>query len=177
MKIRVLIPLSVAAAGLLLTGAPFADDGQDVDGSSGATSRPPHQRFGGARGFGDAGAMSGRMLLHMADRLELTPEQQDSLRALLAEYQPRWRSLRERAGESRRSMMALSPDDADYAAVTLTVSQQAAELAAETVMLASDFQAQTYALLTEEQHQRLQELRSQRRDHFKSWRGEPKDGC
>ncbi len=175
MKIRVLIPLSVAAAGLLLTGAPFADDSQDVDGSSGATSRPPHQRFGGPRGFG-GGAMSGRMLLHMADQLELTPEQQDSLRALLAEYQPRWQSLRERARESRRSMMALSPDDANYATATLAASQQAAELAAETVMLAGEFQAQTYALLTEEQHQRLQELRSQRRDHFKSRRGAPEGG-
>ena len=113
--------------------------------------------------------MSGQMLLRMADELSLSIEQQDSLQGLIDEFQPSWDSLRERMSASRSKMMGLTPDDPEYASVTQEVSQQAAAMAAEMVMLTSDFQARAYALLTEEQRQRLDELKSERRHYRRSW--------
>jgi Spy/CpxP family protein refolding chaperone len=70
---------------------------------------------------------------------------------------------------SRSKMMGMTPDDPEYASVTQEVSQQAAALAAEMVTLSSDFQVRAYALLTEEQRQRLEELKLERRNHRPSW--------
>lgn len=114
--------------------------------------------------------MQGRMLLRMADELNLSIEQQDSLQGLIDEFRPSWESLRERGSASRAKMMGLTPDDPEYGSVTQEVSQQAAALAAEMVTLSSDFQARAYALLTEEQRQRLEELKSERR-HYRRFRG------
>ncbi len=119
--------------------------------------------------------MSGQMLLRMADELNLSIEQRDSLQGLIDEFQPSWDSLRERMSASRSKMMGMTPDDPEYASVTQEVSQQAATLAAEMVTLSSDFQVRAYALLTEEQRQRLEELKSERRNYYRSWR--PQDGA
>ena len=113
--------------------------------------------------------MSGQRLLRMADELNLSIEQQDSLQGLIDEFQPSWDSLRERMSASRSKMMGLTPDDQEYASVTQEVSQEAAALAAEMVTLASDFQVRAYALLTEEQRQRLEELKLERRDQRRHW--------
>ena len=165
MKFDRLIAAIAAATILLAAGAAQAED--QPDSTTGASERPHYRGFKGPRGFGGPGAMPGRMLLRMADELNLSIEQQDSLQGLIDEFQPSWNSLRERASASRSRMMGLTPDDPDYASVTQEVSQQAAVLAAEMVMLSSDFQARAYALLTEEQRQRLEELKSERHNYHR----------
>ena len=160
--------LTAAAAILLLaTGAAQAED--QTDGATGASERPHYRGFRGGPGFGGPRSMQGQMLLRMADELNLSIEQQDTLQDLMDEFQPSWDSLRERASASRSKMMGLTPDDPEYASVTEEVRQQAAALAAEMVMLRSDFEVRAYALLTEEQRQRLEELKSERRHYRRSW--------
>jgi Spy/CpxP family protein refolding chaperone len=167
MNVDRLIAAVAAATFLLAAGAVQAED--QPDGTSGASERPHYRGFKGPRGPGGPGAMPGQMLLRMADELNLSIEQQDSLQGLIDEFQPSWDSLRERMSASRSKMMGLTPDDPEYASVTQEVSQQAAAMAAEMVMLTSDFQARAYALLTEEQRQRLEELKSERRHYRRSW--------
>ena len=157
-----LIAAAVAASFLLAAGVAQAED--QADGTTGASERPQHRPFKGPRGSGAPGAMAGQMLLRMADELNLSIEQQDSLQGLIDEFQPSWDSLRERMSASRSKMMGLTPDDPAYASVTQEVSQEAAALASEMVTLGSDFQVRAYALLTEEQQQRLEELKLERRD-------------
>ncbi len=167
MKFDRLIAAVAAATFLLAAGAVQAED--QPDGATGASERPHYRGFRGGPEFGGPGAMQGRMLLRLADELNLSIEQQDTLQDLIDEFQPSWESLSERASASRSKMMGLTPDDPEYASVTEEVSQQAAALAAEMVMLTSDFQVRAYALLTEEQRQRLEELKSRRRNHRGSW--------
>ena len=167
MNVDRLIAAVAVATFLIAVGAAQAED--QPDGTTGASERPQHRGFKGPRGPGGPGAMPGRMLLRMADELNLSIEQQDSLQDLIDEFQPSWDSLRERMSESRSKMMELTPDDPEYASVTQEVSQQAATLAAEMVTLASDFQVRAYALLTEEQRQRLEELKLERRNYRRSW--------
>ena len=162
-----LIAAAVAASFLLAAGVAQAED--QADGTTGASERPQHRAFKGPRGSGAPGAMAGQMLLRMADELNLSIEQQDSLQGLIDEFQPSWDSLRERMSASRSKMMGLTPDDPAYASVTQEVSQEAAALASEMVTLGSDFQVRAYALLTEEQQQRLEELKLERRDQRRHW--------
>jgi Spy/CpxP family protein refolding chaperone len=167
MNVYRLIAAVAAATFLIAAGAAQAED--QPDGMTGASERPHHRGFNRSRGPGGPGAMSGQMLLRMADELNLSIEQQDTLQDLMDEFQPSWDSLRERASASRSKMMGLTPDDPEYRSVTEEVRQQAAALAAEMVMLRSDFEVRAYALLTEEQHQRLEELKSERRHYRRSW--------
>lgn len=167
MKFDRLIAAVAVATFLLAAGAAQAED--QTDGATGASERSPHRGFGGRPGFGGPRSMPGQMLLRMADELNLSIEQQDTLQDLMDEFQPSWDSLRERASASRSKMMGLTPDDPEYASVTEEVRQQAAALAAEMVMLRSDFEVRAYALLTEEQRQRLEELKSERRHYRRSW--------
>jgi len=167
MNVDRLIAAVAAATFLIAAGAAQAED--QSDGMTGASERPHHRGFNRSRGPGGPGAMSGQMLLRMADELNLSIEQQDTLQGLIDEFQPSWDSLRERMSASRSKMMGMTPDDPEYASVTQEVSQQAAALAAEMVTLSSDFQVRAYALLTEEQRQRLEELKLERRNHRPSW--------
>ncbi len=168
MNVDRLIAAVAVATFLFVAGAAQAED--QADGTTGASERPQHRGFRGGPDFTGPGAMPGRMLLRMADELNLSIEQQDSLQGLIDEFRPSWDSLRERMSASRSKMMGMTPDDPEYASVTQEVSQQAAALAAEMVTLSSDFQVRTYALLTEEQRQRLEELKLERRNYYRrSW--------
>ena len=165
MKFDRLIAAVAVATFLLAAGAAQAED--QTDGATGASERSPHRGFGGRPGFGGPRSMPGQMLLRMADELNLSIEQQDSLRGLIAEFEPSWESLSARARAGRAKMMGMTPDDPKYALATQEASQQAAAIAAEMVLLTSDFQARAYALLTEEQRQRLEELKSERRNYYR----------
>ena len=100
MNVDRLIAAVVVATFLFVAGAAQAED--QPDGTTGASERPQHRGFKGSRGPGGPGAMPGQMLLRMADELNLSIEQQDSLQGLIDEFQPSWNSLRERMSAAAR---------------------------------------------------------------------------
>ncbi len=88
MKFDRLIAAVAAATFLLAAGAVQAED--QPDGATGASERPHYRGFRGGPGFGGPGAMQGRMLLRLADELNLSIEQQDTLQDLIDEFHPSW---------------------------------------------------------------------------------------
>ncbi len=167
---RLIAAIAVASIHLAAVAVQAEDHPED---KSVASERPHIGGFKGPRGFRGPGGMDGRSLLRMADELNLSAEQRDSLQAVIGEFQPSWDGLRERASAGRMKMMGLTPNDPEYASVTEEVSREAAALAGEMVALASDFQARTYDLLNEEQRQRMEELKSERSKRHR-FRGPPK---
>ncbi len=127
--------LFIAFGAVVATGLAFAAPGH----SRGVGGFPPLQR--------------------MVRALELSPEQEQTIRGVMNEAKPRFKALRESVRENRKTLMASQPDDPNYAADVATASQAAAANAAELVTLASEVQVQVYSLLTDEQKAKAGELR------------------
>jgi Spy/CpxP family protein refolding chaperone len=102
--------------------------------------------------------------------LQLTPEQQQSIRELMSAYRPRWQELRARSGSIREKLMTATPDDAEYEAATQEARHEASELASELVSLLSQMRADVHAILSPEQRLQLQEQMQQRQQRWEAWR-------
>jgi Spy/CpxP family protein refolding chaperone len=97
-------------------------------------------------------------LQRMARALELSPEQEQTIRGVMAEAKPRFQALRKNARETRKTLMAANPDDPNYAADVAAASHVSSGNAAELVTLAAGVKVQVYALLTDEQKAKASEL-------------------
>lgn len=102
--------------------------------------------------------------------LDITPEQRETVRAIIRAHQPRWRELRAQASAIRGTLTETSPDDPGYAAATQDASQSAATLAAELVTLVSQMRAEIHAVLTPDQRLQLRQRMEQRRQRWDEWR-------
>ena len=130
---------------------------------------------------GEAGVHGFPPLLRMVRALELTPEQEQTVRQIMADAQPRFKALREGARETRQALMTTTPDDPNFAATVAEASQASAANATELVTLMSDVRVQVYALLTDEQKAKAGELMASvaergRRFQRRGWRGR-RSGC
>lgn len=108
--------------------------------------------------------------MHFGYGLDLTPEQERAIQDVRAAYRPRWKELRARGESIRAQLTALSPDEADYATASQVASQNAATLAADVVLLASQMRADLHALLTAEQRAQLHQQMQERRQRWETWR-------
>ena len=108
------------------------------------------------------GGAPGERLLRMADKLELTSDQRNSLEAILADAKGDIKQLRNRQEASRERFQEVSPDASNYNSITTETANEAAELARERVLLASNLRAQTYAILTDSQREQLQKLKAEK---------------
>jgi Spy/CpxP family protein refolding chaperone len=108
------------------------------------------------------GGTPGERLLRMADKLELTSDQRNSLEAILADAKGDIEALRNRQEASRERFQKVSPDASNYNSITTETANEAAELARERVLLASNLRAQTYAILTDSQREQLEKLKAEK---------------
>ncbi len=124
-----------------------------------------------------AGQRSHRM--HMADfagepplarlvqKLDLTDEQRESLRALLDSSKAQRQSLREQQRANMQAALTTLPDDPSY----LAMIEKRKQLAAEAIQQRSDLNVQIYGLLTPEQKAKVPALIEEMKATAKQRRG------
>ena len=154
---RIIISVSSLAAVVLLAGlvshTAFAERG-----------------WGGHRGGGPLGGLTGPRAEFLFEALDLTPEQRDSMEAIQESYRPQLRSLRQSGRDNRRALAETTPDDPDYATVVAAASQAAAEHASQLVLLTAEMRREVHTVLTAEQRAKARELRDTMRERVEDRR-------
>ncbi len=161
MKLPLKIITVIATAfvvGSLITPPLFADDdrrGPAFFGHHGSG-------FDGHHGPGHAGMHIQRLL----KRLDLTVEQRDQVESIFAQNKPQMREIAETMRGNRDRLATVSPDDAEYSNVVAEVSQSNGALAEQVTLLAASVQSQVWAVLTDEQKAKAEELRQEMRERW-----------
>ena len=101
-------------------------------------------------------------------QLDLTAEQQQSVRALFDSNTSQRKALRDRQRSNRESLASTMPDDPNYPALIAEKKQ----LATEAIQQASDTQTQVYALLTAEQKAKVPQILAERKARWEQRRAE-----
>jgi hypothetical protein len=135
---------------------------------------------GGHHGAGDGMFMGGGEGMgvppRLAEKLNLSEQQQQDLLALMALYGPRFKQIAERGKADRELLAALAPDDSAYGEYSARVSQEAGLAAAESVTLLTELQSNIYALLNEEQQANYMDMRAGLRERMQTWREGSREG-
>lgn len=158
MKARTLILTITAAAVIAATGIVFAQQGPgNCDGSG------PHGRMGGPGGGGFGGhGQHGflRMLPRLADKLDLTEDQQTQIQAIVDAGKPEIEALREQAQTARDEFRELYPMGSFDEATFRTHFENQAQYHVEMQLIGANMISQAWAVLTPEQQEELEELRA-----------------
>lgn len=94
-------------------------------------------------------------------KLNLTSEQQASIKAIMTAAKPQMQSLHAQMKANHQKMQSTTPDDPNYASVVAEVAQTNATLASQRTTQMSQIRAQIYALLTPAQKTQLATLEAQ----------------
>ena len=103
----------------------------------------------------------------IADELDLTAEQRQSIKDIFAKARPQFQELRETMRENAERLRKTAPDAADYDKVVSQVRKSASELAGKMVTQGSEIRSRVWTVLTPEQRKKLPELEAQMRDKFR----------
>jgi len=108
-------------------------------------------------------------------KLNLTSEQQASIKAIFTAAKPQMQSLHAQAKANHLKMMQTTPDDPNYATIVAEVAQANATLASQRTTQESEIKAQIYAVLTATQKTQLATLEAQWADkpHHGHWGHRP----
>jgi len=160
MKARNTILTITAITLIAAAGVVFAQQGPgDCDGDG---PHGPHGTMGGPGGPGDNGGPGGhgflRMLPRLAEKLDLTQEQQDQIRAIVDAGKPEMEALREQA-QTEREAFTDSHEMGDFNEATFrTHFESQAQLHVEMKLIGADMMSQAWNVLTPEQQEELEEL-------------------
>jgi protein CpxP len=138
------------AAGLMLTGISIAIAADTAVPAAPATPGPQgswHRHHHGG------------MLL---SKLNLTPEQQASVKTIMANAGPQIKSIFQEMHANSHKLQATQPSDANYAAVVAQVTQANGSLHSQMITQRESVRAQIYKILTPEQRTQLATLQAQR---------------
>lgn len=120
--------------------------------------------------FGTASVVAGphhrgfdpdRMLEHMAEALELTDSQRESIQETMQGQRDEMHALHEQMRANHREMRNLDPADPNYQSLSATLAQRQGELTTQMMLLRSQLHAELMGVLSEEQQAKLSELREQ----------------
>lgn len=106
-------------------------------------------------------------LARLVQKLDLTDEQRQSVRALIDASKAQRQSLFEQQRANARASLNTLPDDPSY----LAMIEQRKQLAAEAIQQRSDLNVQIYALLTPEQKTKVPALIEEMKSKAKEGRG------
>lgn len=128
-------------------------------------------RGGGPQGFfgpGADGAFPGPrlMLEHMADHLDLSDEQRESVRNIMEAAKPEFEALREQLRGNREALESLAIDDPAYSTELNNIAISNGQLATEGTLLFSRVRNEVHAVLTEEQRDKLARGKERMRGAF-----------
>lgn len=153
MKLKTAFAATTALAAVFLIGSVVvAGDDTNQRGSShhGEFKRGPGGHHGSDMMVG------GRLL----EKLDLTPEQRDAVDDVMQTAKPAMHEAHQARRDNQKRLMAITPDDAAFAATVDEVAQANAELAARSTRLAAQTAANVWALLTDAQKAQALELRA-----------------
>jgi len=152
--IRNLLAGSIVAGGALLAAASFGVASAADDATASATTTAPYAMPGhpGHHGWGPGRIYS---------KLNLTPEQKASIKAIYTAAKPQMQSLHATMQANHLKMTQTTPDDPNYANVVAEVAQSNATLASQRTTQSSEIKAQIYALLTPAQKTQLATLEAE----------------
>jgi len=135
------LPLAVAGA------APQAAD------AAAAASTP-----GGGMGYGHRGERHGWGLAHLYSKLNLSADQEASVKSILAAARPGLKSLHQQMRANSLKLRQTTPDDPNFASIANEVSQTHGTLSTQMVAQMADVRSKLYAVLTPAQKTQLAEL-------------------
>ncbi len=112
-----------------------------------------------------------RMLVHLTERLDLSDDQQDQVRALLSDSRERTAAEREEMRSLHEQLRALRGQfDADKARA---LTRRMGEITGDMMYEFAQVQAETYALLNDQQKQRMEKIMAEREDRRDRRHGGP----
>jgi Spy/CpxP family protein refolding chaperone len=113
---------------------------------------------GGHRmGFGHRGMDSDFHIDRMAERLDLTTEQRDKVRAIVDKSRPQQRALRDKLSESRKQLRTLIQQGTAKESEVRKLADNQGKLIADKIVLRSKLQGEIYAVLTPVQREKMQQ--------------------
>ncbi|MDP9013896.1 MAG: Spy/CpxP family protein refolding chaperone [Pseudomonadota bacterium] len=114
---------------------------------------------------------------HIFGKLGLTPEQQASIKSLMAAARPQMKSFHDQMQANHLKLMQTRPDDPNYGSVVAEVAQENAALASQRTTQGAELRTQMYAVLTPAQKSQLATLEAQwmAHPHHARWGG-PHEG-
>lgn len=124
-----------------------------------------------APGFGPGAFPGGpgdptMMLEHIADHLDLTDAQRDSVENILQAAKPEIEALREQANANREAIESLDPADPAYDTVLNNIALSNGELATSATLLVTSVRNQVHAVLTDEQIAKLERGKERMKKRF-----------
>ena len=112
---------------------------------------------------GQRGMDSDHRINRMADRLELSAEQRDKVRAIADKSRPALRAVHDKMQENRKSMRALMQQEKPADAELRKLADARGKLVAEMTVLRARMKSDIHAVLTPEQRDKLKQHSEQRR--------------
>jgi protein CpxP len=160
---RNLLAGSILAAGTLLTAAAGISIATAADATTPAApaAQGPH---GGWHHHHHHGA--GMML----SKLNLTPEQQTSVKSIMANAGPQMKSIFQEMHANSLKLRQTQPTDANYAAVVSQVTQANGSLHSQMITQREAVRAQIFKVLTPAQQTQLVTLQAQMRTNMEARR-------
>ncbi len=122
----------------------------------------------GMEGPGAPGAFL-RGMMRLMHRLDLSDQQRDAIRGILQDARSQIQPHRQALQDGREQMRALDPSSFDETAVRAIARKQAKEIE-EIMVIGQKVRSQVWAVLTPEQREEAQQIRSemeQRRERFR----------
>jgi Spy/CpxP family protein refolding chaperone len=107
---------------------------------------------------------------HLLSQLNLTPDQQASVKAIMANAGPQMKSIHQQMRANSLKLQNTQPNDPNYANVVAEVTQANGALHSQMISQQAEVRAQVFKVLTPAQQTQLQALQAQRQSR---WQGAP----
>jgi len=120
---------------------------------------------GRSMGFGHRGMDSDSQVDRMAERLDLTKEQRDKVRAIVDKTRPQTRELRDKLSENRKQLQTLTQQGTAKESEIRKLADNQGKLIADMIVQRNKVQGEISAVLTPEQREKMQ-LRFEQRGRF-----------
>lgn len=150
--------IAIALTGSVAAGIAVANPGGDAQ----SCGRGHH-----AMGYGRHHSDHESRIERMADVLGLTQEQRDAVRAIIDKSRPQKRALRDTLSEHRRQLRALTQQGIPSEGEVRQIADAQGRAIADMIVLRTRIQSDINAVLTQEQREKMQEMRK-RHHHGKS---------
>lgn len=119
----------------------------------------------GKEHHGQRGFDSEQRINRMADRLELSTEQRDKVRAIADKSRPALRTVHDKMRDNRQAMRVLMQQEKPTEAEVRKLADVRGKLVAEMTVLRARMKSDIHAVLTPEQRDKLKQHSEQRRRH------------
>ena len=117
---------------------------------------------GRGMGFGHHGMDADSHVDRMAERLDLTKEQRDKVRAIVDKTRPQTRELRDKLSENRKQLQTLTQQGTAKESEIRKLADNQGKLIADMIVQRSKVQGEISAVLTPEQREKMQQRFEQR---------------